>query len=154
MLRFFQLSLVLLVCSATGFAIEKEPLISLRQDFEGVGMRTLEVTLESDGFVIEESIDYRKAPDQSWHVVKVVRNVPLQNIRSLVSHAAEQMKALPRNIGPSVVDSRTKSITVRVGTTELFSGWSDYEDTPESRETALFQSTWQSLLSLLETPDA
>ncbi|MEO5625016.1 MAG: hypothetical protein ABIQ70_03275, partial [Dokdonella sp.] len=161
------LLLGLAICTDSA-AYETEALISIRQDFSGLGAHTLELFLKKDGTVIEEQYNIYAHDISSMDIIKKVRKVPKQRIQQVVARAAALIAGLPEDVGQDlvvdpvtkkvkeriVVDPETKAIRIRFNGQKLFAGWSSYETTPPSKATEQFQHAWQSLQDLLRGPDA
>lgn len=175
-MKAFQIALLLFGLALCGdvIAYETDALVSIRQDFSGLGAHTWELSLKKDGTVVEEQYNVYAKEVRSIDVETVVRRVPKREIRALVATAAKLIDGLPVDVGREivvdptskspvvdpathevleriVVDPETKAIRIRFNGQKLFAGWSSYETTPPSDQTAQFQSAWQSLEHLLRT---
>lgn len=165
-----------LICSIDVAAYETDALVSIRQDSAGLGARTWELFLKTDGTVIEETYNIYARDISSMDIVKKVRRVPKRQIPQLVASAAKLIEGLPHDVGKElvidpvtkevvvnpvtkepmeriVVDPETKAIRIRLGEQELFAGWSSYESTQPNDKTEQFQRAWQSLQDLLRGAD-
>jgi hypothetical protein len=136
-------------------AYETEALISLRQDFSGLGAHTWELVLKQDGSVVEEQYDiYAKGPGQI-ETSKRIRSISPEQAQQLASQAAKLIEGMPTDIEERiVVDPETKAIRIKSGGRKLFAGWSLYESTPPSNATRAFQEAWIVIEKLLRGPSS
>jgi len=162
------LLLLCFVAAVNGFAADQEPLVSLRQNFDGLGARTWELILKADGTVVEEQYDIYAHNANSIDIIKRVRKVPHREIQRLVARAAELTKNLPFDVGEQtfvdpvtkavreviVADPETKAIRFSVNDQKHLVGWSSYESTPPTDKTEEFQRAWETLRAALLSPDA
>ena len=139
-----------LILSKQASAYETEALISLRQDFSGLGAHTWELMLNQDGSIVEDQYNlYAKEIDQI-QTSKKIRSISPKLARQLASQAAKLIEGLPEDIEQRiVVDPETKAIRIRNGGSKLFAGWSLYESTPPSNATRAFQQAWNAIEKLL-----